>query len=70
MGSSPLSTLDCPPKVSIVYTILTLSQQSLGSCDLAVVPSPISSSLPITQVYVPLPHSSFGEPLLTSTHNI
>ena len=49
MGTFPLSTLNTPPKFSTFHTVLTLSQQSLGSYDPRVIPSPIVSSLPISQ---------------------
>ena len=53
MGTFPLSTLNSLPKVAIVNTISTLSQQSLSSSASGVVPSPIASSLAISQEPVP-----------------
>ena len=70
MGTFPLSTLNPPPKVSTVNTISTLSQKYLGSYDPRVVPSLITSSLPVSQDPIPLTSSSPGEHLTTSNHKI
>ena len=56
------------PMVSMVNTISTLSQQSLGSSDPWVVLSPIASSLLVSQDPIPLPSSSLGEHIPTSNH--
>ena len=56
------------PMVTMVNTILTLSQKSLGSSDPRVVHSPNASLLPVSQDPIPLPSSSLGEHLLTSNH--
>ena len=70
MGTFPFSTLNSPPKVSIVNSISTLSQQSLGSFSQGAVLGPISSFLPISQDPIPLPSSSSSEHLETSNQRI
>jgi hypothetical protein len=70
MGTLPSSILNPPPKVATVNTISTLSQQSLGSYAPWVVPSPIASSLPVSQDHIPLPSSSLGEHHATSNHTV
>lgn len=70
MGTFPLSTLNPPPKVSMVNTISTLSRKYLGSYSPRVVLSPISSSLRISQDIIPLPSSIAGEHFATSNHKI
>ena len=70
MGTFPLPTLNPPPKVATVNTISTFLPQSHESIDPWIVPSPIASSLPISQDPIPLSSSSLGEHLATSHHKI
>lgn len=56
------------PMVSTINTIPSLSRQSLGSNDPWVVPSPTSSSLPVSQDLTPLHSSSIAEHIPTTNH--